>query len=180
MTTGSVEGLDGVRLPRPRKAPHPAAMLAAFVIATLAIGLSQQGASGVIQDQARDFDTTVDVIGYSIVAYALGVVVGAPLIMVGLAAWDRRRLLLTMSAVFVVTSIITLLVTSVPALLVARFLNGLPLAKWWPAMFEANGDCTKVDWTFLGLTIANWSFLWFVAFGGLAVGMLLARRRASA
>ena len=25
-----------------------------------------------------------------------------------------------------------------------RFLNGLPLAKWWPAMFEANGDCTRV------------------------------------
>lgn len=126
MTTGSVEGLDGVRLPRAGKAPHPAAMLAAFVIATLAIGLSQQGASGVIQDQARDFGTTVDVIGYSIVAYALGVVVGAPLIMVGLAAWDRRKLLLTMSAVFVATSIVTLLVTSVPALLVARFLNGLP------------------------------------------------------
>lgn len=50
-----------------------------------------------------------------------------------------------------------------------RFLNGLPLAKWWPAMFEANGDCTKVDWTFLGLSIPELSLIAFVLLSGLAV-----------
>lgn len=43
-----------------------------------------------------------------------------------------------------------------------RFLNGLPLAKWWPAMFEANGDCTKVGWTFLGLSVPELSLIAFV------------------
>ena len=50
-----------------------------------------------------------------------------------------------------------------------RFLNGLPLAKWWPALFEANGDCTKVDWKFLGLSIPELSLIAFVLLSGLAV-----------
>ncbi len=43
-----------------------------------------------------------------------------------------------------------------------RFLNGLPLAQWWPAMFEANGDCTRVDWKFLGLSVPELSLAAFV------------------
>lgn len=50
-----------------------------------------------------------------------------------------------------------------------RFLNSLPLAKWWPAMFEANGDCTRVDWTFLGLSVPELSLIAFVLLSGLAV-----------
>ncbi|WP_062525822.1 MFS transporter [Demequina rhizosphaerae] len=113
-------------LPRTAHAAHPALVLAGFVVAGFAISLSQGGASGVIQDQVRDLDTTVDMIGWTIVAYALGVVVGAPLIMVGLASWNRRRLLLTMSAVFVVTSALTALAPTVETLFLARLLAGLP------------------------------------------------------
>jgi len=46
-------------------------------------------------------------------------------------------------------------------------------------IFRGSGDCSKIDWTFLGLTIANWSFLWFAAFALLAAWLLLARRRAA-
>lgn len=42
------------------------------------------------------------------------------------------------------------------------FLNSLPIAEWWPGMFEANGDCANIDWEFLGLTIPDWSFLAFI------------------
>lgn len=55
-----------------------------------------------------------------------------------------------------------------------RFLNTLPLAKWWPAMFEANGDCASVTWTFLGLSVPELSLVAFVV---LAVAALLAARR---
>jgi len=113
-------------LPRSAHAPHPGLVLAGFVVAGFAIGLSQQGASGVIQDQVRTLDTTVDMIGWTIVAYALGVVVGAPVLMVGLASWNRRRLLLTMSAVFVFTSGLTVVAPTVESLLAIRFLAGLP------------------------------------------------------
>lgn|SRR5574340_376296 len=50
-----------------------------------------------------------------------------------------------------------------------RFLNGLPLAAWWPGMFEANGDCTKVDWTFLGLSVPELSLIAFLFLAALAV-----------
>jgi protein dithiol:quinone oxidoreductase len=37
-----------------------------------------------------------------------------------------------------------------------------PLKRAIPMIFKGSGDCTKVDWTFLGLSIANWSFVCFV------------------
>lgn len=51
-----------------------------------------------------------------------------------------------------------------------------PLKRAIPMIFRGSGDCTKVDWTFLGGSIANWSFVWFVIF--LALGLLLAARQA--
>ncbi|MEY4363395.1 MAG: hypothetical protein RLZZ24_747 [Pseudomonadota bacterium] len=37
-----------------------------------------------------------------------------------------------------------------------------PLHRALPMIFQGSGDCTAVDWTFLGGSIANWSFVWFV------------------
>ncbi|MGC4397226.1 disulfide bond formation protein B [Hydrogenophaga sp. T2] len=54
-------------------------------------------------------------------------------------------------------------------------IEAFPLGRAIPMIFRGSGDCSKIDWTFLGLTIANWSFLWFVAFTLLALGLLLAR-----
>jgi disulfide bond formation protein DsbB len=50
-----------------------------------------------------------------------------------------------------------------------------PLQRAIPMIFKGSGDCTKVDWTFLGGSIANWSFLWFVAIA-LAMLVLLVRQ----
>jgi disulfide bond formation protein DsbB len=54
-------------------------------------------------------------------------------------------------------------------------IENFPLQRVIPMLFRGNGDCTKVDWTFLGLSIANWSFLWFSLF--LIVGLVLAMRQ---
>jgi disulfide bond formation protein DsbB len=45
-----------------------------------------------------------------------------------------------------------------------------PLKRAIPMIFRGSGDCTKIDWTFLGLSIANWSF---IAFVGFAIAFLL-------
>lgn len=58
-------------------------------------------------------------------------------------------------------------------------IEAFPLGRAIPMIFRGSGDCSKIDWTFLGLTIANWSFLWFAAFALLAAWMLMARRRAA-
>ena len=45
----------------------------------------------------------------------------------------------------------------------------VPLQRVIPLVFTGSGDCVKVDWTFLGGSIANWSFVCFVGFGLIAV-----------
>jgi protein dithiol:quinone oxidoreductase len=50
-----------------------------------------------------------------------------------------------------------------------------PLKRAIPMIFKGSGDCTKIDWTFLGGSIANWSFVAFVAMG-LVLLILLVRR----
>ena len=52
-----------------------------------------------------------------------------------------------------------------------------PLKRVIPMIFKGSGDCTKIDWTFLGLSIANWSFLCFVAIALLMLALLVLRAR---
>ncbi len=56
------------------------------------------------------------------------------------------------------------------------FLNALPIAGWWPGMFEANGDCASIDWKFLSLTIPDWSLIAFLGLGSLGAYILLRNR----
>lgn len=41
-------------------------------------------------------------------------------------------------------------------------LGRLPLAQALPKIFQGAGDCSLIDWTFLNLSIANWSLLVFI------------------
>jgi disulfide bond formation protein DsbB len=50
-----------------------------------------------------------------------------------------------------------------------------PLKRVIPMIFKGSGDCTKVDWTFLGGSIANWSFVCFAAIS-LVMLMLIGRK----
>ncbi len=52
-----------------------------------------------------------------------------------------------------------------------------PLQRAIPMIFKGSGDCSKVDWSFLGGSIANWSFLSFSAF--ILLGLLLIARHFS-
>ena len=56
------------------------------------------------------------------------------------------------------------------------FLNALPLAKWWPRMFEAEGDCAQVAWKFLSLSIPEWSAVAFTGFLLFSLALMLRRR----
>jgi protein dithiol:quinone oxidoreductase len=57
-------------------------------------------------------------------------------------------------------------------------IESFPLKRAIPMIFRGSGDCSEVDWTFLGLSIANWSFLCFSGILLLAVAMLIQRPRA--
>jgi len=46
----------------------------------------------------------------------------------------------------------------------AYMLDSLPLGQVLPKVFKGEGDCAKVTWTFLGLSIPEWALAWFVLF----------------
>ena len=50
-----------------------------------------------------------------------------------------------------------------------------PLKRAIPMIFKGGGDCTVVDWTFLGGSIANWSFVCFALISVLALVFLVRR-----
>lgn len=51
-------------------------------------------------------------------------------------------------------------------------IENFPLQRAIPMIFRGSGDCSKVDWTFLGGSIANWNFLSFSAFAVLALALI--------
>ena len=53
-------------------------------------------------------------------------------------------------------------------------IENFPLQRAVPMIFKGGGDCSKIDWTFLGGSIANWSFL---VFSSIVVLMLALRLR---
>jgi disulfide bond formation protein DsbB len=50
-----------------------------------------------------------------------------------------------------------------------------PLQRAIPMIFKGGGDCTTIDWTFLGGSIANWSFLNFVFIASLSLFLIASR-----
>ena len=57
-------------------------------------------------------------------------------------------------------------------------LDNFPLSRTLKTLVSGTGECAAVDWTFLGLSIAEWSLLWFVAFllGSLLIAVARQRR----
>ena len=58
--------------------------------------------------------------------------------------------------------------------------ENFPLNRAIPMIFKGSGDCSKIDWTFLGGSIANWSFVCFVLFGALGMWVAIRSRPAQA
>ncbi len=54
------------------------------------------------------------------------------------------------------------------------------LSRAIPMIFRGSGDCAAVDWTFLGGSIANWSFVCFVVIGLALLALLVRGLRARA
>jgi len=51
-------------------------------------------------------------------------------------------------------------------------LENFPLADTVQRLIKGTGECAAVDWTFLGLSIAEWSLGWFLAFGAYALWLI--------
>jgi disulfide bond formation protein DsbB len=59
-------------------------------------------------------------------------------------------------------------------------LGNLPLAQALPRIFAGTGDCAKVEWSLLGLSIAEWALVWFLLFVATAAWLAIFRKRPAA
>ena len=98
----------------------------ALALGGFAIGTTEFVTMGVLPDIARGVGVDIPSAGHVISVYALGVVVGAPVIAALGARLPRRALLVGLMSAFLVGNALTALAPGYRTLLVARFLSGLP------------------------------------------------------
>ena len=101
-------------------------VLFALSMGGFAIGTSEFVIMGLITEMAGDLGVTEPQIGHVISAYALGVVVGAPLLAIWGAKRRRRSLLLGFMGFYAVGNLACALAPDYHSLMLARFVAGLP------------------------------------------------------
>ena len=56
-------------------------------------------------------------------------------------------------------------------------LNKFPLTQALEKVFRGSGECADVSWTLMGLSIAEWSLIWLLLLGVLAITIAVAARK---
>lgn len=98
----------------------------ALALGGFGIGVTEFVSMGLLSQIADDFHVTEDTAGHVITSYALGVVIGAPLIAALTGHIPRRRLLLVLMLAFALGNGLSVFAGSYNLLLAARFLAGIP------------------------------------------------------
>ena len=106
--------------------PHPDLVHFALAMGGFAIGTTEFASMSLLPYFAQDLHISAPTAGHVISAYALGVVLGAPLIAILSAKLARRTLLIGLMLVFALANGLTGLSPSYRAMMVFRFLSGLP------------------------------------------------------
>ena len=100
--------------------------LLALALGGFGIGTTEFAVMGLLPEIATDLGVDIPTAGHAITAYALGVVLGAPTLAALGARLDRRRLLLLLMVAFTVGNVLSAFAPSMPMLVLARLLAGLP------------------------------------------------------
>jgi MFS transporter, DHA1 family, inner membrane transport protein len=160
-----------VALTTPGSSPSKSALgpirqvhLAGFALAIggFGIGTGEFGIMGLLPNVASDLGVSIPRAGHVISAYALGVVIGAPVIAVLAARLPRRMLLVALMTAFAVGNFASALASDYDWLVVLRFLTGLPHGAYFGVaslvaadMVQPNQRASAVGRVLLGLTVAT-------------------------
>jgi len=109
-----------------RRTTRAGLALLALALGGFTIGTTEFATMGLLPLVAGDLGVSIPAAGHVITAYALGVVVGAPLLTTLAARVDRRVLLLWLMVAFAAANVVTAFAPSLGWLVVARFVAGLP------------------------------------------------------
>ncbi|MET8980442.1 MFS transporter [Streptomyces sp. NPDC004539] len=139
----------------------PLALLA-LAIGAFGIGTTEFVMMGLLPDVADDLGVSVPSAGHLVSAYALGVVIGAPLLAAVTSRMSRRKVLIGLMVLFVAGNALSAFAPGYDSLLVARFLSGLPHGAFFgvgavvaTTLVAPERKARSVSLMFLGLTIAN-------------------------
>ncbi|MFF7091696.1 MFS transporter [Streptomyces rubradiris] len=139
----------------------PLALLA-LAVGAFGIGTTEFVMMGLLPDVADDLHISIPSAGHLVSAYALGVVIGAPLLAALTARMSRRTVLIALMALFVAGNALSAFAPGNASLLAARFLSGLPHGAFFgvgavvaTAMVPPERKARSVSLMFLGLTVAN-------------------------
>ncbi|MBW7968805.1 MFS transporter [Bradyrhizobium sp. BR 10289] len=171
--------------------PHLAIVLFSLAMGGFAIGTTEFASMSLLPFFAADLHIDEPTAGHAISAYALGVVLGAPLIAVLGARFARRTQLLALMAVFAIGNGLTALAPGFGWMIAARFLSGLPHGAYFgiaalvaASLVPTDRRSRAVGQVMLGLTVAtiigvpmaNWigqAVGWRASFGLVSVLALL-------
>jgi len=150
---------------------HPGWVLFALAVGGFGIGITEFATMSLLPYFARDLGVDAPTAGHVISAYALGVVVGAPVIAVLAARLARRTLLILLMMMFALGNGLSALAPDYGWMLTFRFLSGLPHGAYFGTaalvaitLVPDNRRAQAVGRIFLGLTsatvvgvpLANW------------------------
>ena len=145
----------------PRKV-HPALVLFALATGGFAIGTTEFATMSLLPFFAPDLRIDAATAGHVISIYALGVVVGAPLIAVAAAKVARRTLLIVLMLMFAIGNGLSAIAPDYHSMLLFRFLSGLPHGAYFGVAALVAADlvpprrrATAVARVMLGLTVAT-------------------------
>lgn len=134
----------------------------ALAMGGFAIGTTEFAIMGLLPQAVEDLGVDLPAGGVLISAYALGVVVGAPLLAAGMARVNRRTSALWLMALFIVGHAISLWAPTYESMLVARFISGLPHGAYFSAAALAAAHLAgparrgqAIAWVMAGLSVAN-------------------------
>lgn len=138
------------------------AVILALAIGGFCIGTTEFVAMGLIQEIAEDLQVSIPDAGYFISAYALGVVIGAPIIAISCAQLPRKTLLLILMLFYGIANALTALAHTPETVLLSRFIAGLPHGAYFGVgalvaaqLANPKQRSTAVAFIMMGLTTAT-------------------------
>ena len=136
--------------------------LLALAISAFGIGATEFAMMGVLPSVAHGLHVSIPQAGYLISGYALGVVIGAPLITMVSGRFTRKHLLLAMMVVFTVGNLAAAVAPSYGWLLAARVLTALPHGAFFgvgsvvaAGLADPGRGARAISMMFSGLSVAN-------------------------
>ncbi len=133
-----------------------------LAIGGFGIGMTEFVMMGILPDIATSLHITIPAAGHLISAYALGVVLGAPLL-VGIAGnYPPKKILLGLMVLFTFCNLLSSFAPNYELMLITRLLSGLPHGAFFgvgavvASRLAGKGkEAQAISMMFAGLTIAN-------------------------